>query len=628
VNLFFLQGVPEEEAKVTWIIESLKDGRLTLDQYLFGFHDDHCLRLQDLCNVLRSSSTKEPIPLASFLSAHPERPLSLDELLKIFKGDLHVQGSIQRQSISSLRAKLSLLPTQHADRSSCLLYLADALYRRYSQWAQKDDLEEAIWSYKEALSLIPNSHYYYLEALLGLCSSLYQRYYLLGHADDLENLLWYLDLQCDVLNRRRSLLAPVEVQLCLPPPTFNVIDYSHPVQERIIGLQRFMNFFSDFGRRTMSVRSHIEQDPSLQLQIGSSLFTPVTSSPTPPATPPPSLIVSDTILGTFYTSLILKLILKSLGYGSHGTIVFQGPFQGRAVAIKRFNQSFATLATREISILQQSDDHPNVIRYYYQESKPDLCPASLVDIIEGLRGDGGRGFTKNRREEWKKIMQGFDAKRAMRQIARGLRHLHGLGLIHRDIKPQNILISSSSSSEGRGGMGHRMLISDFGLCKKLDVDQSSFLPAANDDMAPGTVGWRAPEVLRGEYELLTGDDSTSSREGVATITGDSCSSGTTTPKTRLTKSVDIFVLGCLFYYILTHGGHPYGERFEPEVNFIKDEKGLSLPLSTEESTEALDLITCMLHPQPSQRPDIKTCLLHPFFCGSNETLGILARRVG
>jgi len=37
---------------------------------------------------------------------------------------------------------------------------------------------------------------------------------------------------------------------------------------------------------------------------------------------------------------------------------------------------------------------------------------------------------------------------------------------------------------------------------------------------------------------------------------------------RLTKSV----LRCLFYYTLTNGGHPYGDRFEREVNIMKDAK--------------------------------------------------------
>ena len=163
-----------------------------------------------------------------------------------------------------------------------------------------------------------------------------------------------------------------------------------------------------------------------------------------------------------------------------------------------------------------------------------MCPASLGDVIENPHGNGG--LSESKREEWKEIVRGFD----MKQVASGLRHLHGLGLIHRDIKPQIILISSSSSG-GRGGTGYRMLISDFGLCTKLDVDQTSFLPTLNG--ATGTVGWRALEILRRDVKLdgfLTSDDSTSPRGSVATVNS---SSTTTMAKTRLTKSVDIFALG-------------------------------------------------------------------------------------
>jgi hypothetical protein len=182
--------------KVAGLVESIKDGRFTLDQYLFGFQGDQCQRLEDLCNALRSGLANGSISKSSFSIGHPERPLSLDEILKICNGDFHVQ---ERQSISSLRAELTSLPPQRADRSNCLLRLADALSRRFSQWAQTDDLEEAISSYEALLSLIPNFHYQYLEALLGLCSSLYQHFYLLDQADDLKNLLRYLELQYDVL---------------------------------------------------------------------------------------------------------------------------------------------------------------------------------------------------------------------------------------------------------------------------------------------------------------------------------------------------------------------------------------------------------------------------------------------
>ncbi|PPQ92502.1 hypothetical protein CVT25_010335 [Psilocybe cyanescens] len=341
------------------------------------------------------------------------------------------------------------------------------------------------------------------------------------------------------------------------------------------------------------------------------------SSPKPPVVQPPSLIVSDTILGTLFIPLCFNP---------------SSSLQGRAVAVKRLLQDFVTLAAREVSILQESDDHPNVIRYYYQESQGnflyialELCPASLADIIECPD-----------RDQWRDIAINFDPKKALKQITSGLRHLHALKLVHRDIKPQNILVSSAKSGGfgGRGsssgkGSGYRMLISDFGLCKKLDTDQTSFLPTAHGAMGAGTVGWRAPEILRGEVKLdefSAGDDaSLSSRGSVATVNGSSSSGGLPSSNpTRLTKSVDIFALGCLFYYTLTNGGHPYGDRFEREVNIMRDEKDLSgLERYGEEGTEAKNLIEAMLSFEARQRPDTTICLLHPFFWDPGRRLNFL-----
>lgn len=292
-----------------------------------------------------------------------------------------------------------------------------------------------------------------------------------------------------------------------------------------------------------------------------------------------------------------------------------------------------------------------MIRYYYQEAHEnflyialELCPASLADIVENPNQD-----------QWRDIAICFDPKKALKQIASGMRHLHGLKLVHRDIKPQNILVSankgnvSSNTSNGRGSVGYRMLISDFGLCKRLDVDQTSFLPTAYGALAAGTVGWRAPEILRGEVKLdegLVGEDrgSMSSRGSVGTVTGNSSSgsvgsSANNKSRARLTKSVDIFSLGCLFYYTLTNGGHPYGDRFEREVNILKDAKDLSgVERFGEEGTEAKDLIMRMLEPDPTQRlvflfwshafsyyhrPDTTTCLLHPYFWDAGRRLNFL-----
>ncbi|KIJ27978.1 hypothetical protein M422DRAFT_61965 [Sphaerobolus stellatus SS14] len=271
-----------------------------------------------------------------------------------------------------------------------------------------------------------------------------------------------------------------------------------------------------------------------------------------------------------------------LGRGSQGTVVYEGAFQGRAVAVKRLVQDCVTIATREVELLQESDDHPNVIRYFYKEFKDgflyivlELCPATLADLVE-------------RPDAFPQLMASFDPKRALSQVTAGLRHLHSLKIVHRDIKPHNILVSKP----GRNGQ-YRMLISDFGLCKKLEIDQTSFLPTVHGAMGAGTVGWRAPEILRG------------------------------TP-TRLTKSVDIFALGCLFYYTLTAGSHPFGDRFERERNIMIDHMDLSgLQQFDEEGTEAAHLISGMLHREAKERPDTTACLTHPFFWNSQKRLSFL-----
>ncbi|KAJ7594156.1 other/IRE protein kinase [Mycena floridula] len=322
---------------------------------------------------------------------------------------------------------------------------------------------------------------------------------------------------------------------------------------------------------------------------------------TPKAAAGPSLIVSETVLG----------------FGSHGTVVYKGSLQGRAVAVKRLLQDFVTLASREVSILQESDDHPNVIRYYYQEAHAnflyialELCPASLADIIECPD-----------RDQFRDIAISFEPKKALKEITSGLRHLHALKLVHRDIKPQNILISVPKAGSG-SRHGYRMLISDFGLCKKLEVDQTSFLPTAYGAQAAGTVGWRAPEILRGEVKLdeLGDDQSISSSRG---STGTANGSNSARP-TRLTKSVDIFALGCLFYYTLTNGSHPFGDRYEREVHILKNSKNLEgLERFGEEGSEGADLIERMLAPEAKLRPDTTTCLQHPFFWDSARRLNFL-----
>ena len=202
--------------------------------------------------------------------------------------------------------------------------------------------------------------------------------------------------------------------------------------------------------------------------------------------------------------------------------------------------------------------------------------ASLADVI-----------AMPDQNEWKDIAINLDPKKALEEITSGLDYLHYLNVVHRDMKPQNILISGPLRMTKSGRRSYRMMISDFGICKKLDDDQTSFLPTTYGSSA-GTRGWLAPEFLSITLEKGLGDEDLVAVGNVG--------------HGKLTKSLDIFPLGCLFYYTLTKGRHPYGREFERDVNVLMDRKNISgVDELGEEGRKAKDLITKMLNPEPSRR---------------------------
>lgn len=68
-----------------------------------------------------------------------------------------------------------------------------------------------------------------------------------------------------------------------------------------------------------------------------------------------------------------------LGYGSHGTVVYKGTYDGRSVAVKRLLIDFYDVAFHEVRLLQESDDHPNVVRYF--RSVSDLLLLLLSQMM-------------------------------------------------------------------------------------------------------------------------------------------------------------------------------------------------------------------------------------------------------
>lgn len=180
---------------------------------------------------------------------------------------------------------------------------------------------------------------------------------------------------------------------------------------------------------------------------------------------------------------------------------------------------------------------------------------------------------------------------ALLQVTQGLAHLHRLEIVHRDIKPTNILISMPESIAGEGRKP-LIKLADFGLSNLLKSDREDFTKSnANHDGDPsGTNGWTAPELY---------DKSNN----------------------RYDFRVDIFPLGCIFGYTLSGGKHPFGFENDDSCDLavrIKNKKSMLLvqedlkePYSSEGS--AFELIQTMVDMNPKKRPTADKILMDVFF---------------
>ncbi len=155
------------------------------------------------------------------------------------------------------------------------------------------------------------------------------------------------------------------------------------------------------------------------------------------------------------------------------------------------DRRFVRRFVREARILKAAD-HPNIVKVFqygrYEPSDSDIV--YYYYVMELIRGEGGGPVTLHA-YAGKHELRLQDVVFLVAQILSGLRHVHEMGVVHRDLKPWNVLV----------GAEMRCKIVDFGLAKIPDSDLTDV------DELFGTREYIAPELFyRGAREATASAD--------------------------------------------------------------------------------------------------------------------------
>jgi len=251
-------------------------------------------------------------------------------------------------------------------------------------------------------------------------------------------------------------------------------------------------------------------------------------------------------------------ILDRLGAGGMGTVYkARHRRMKRVVALKVLSAAFSTNPTylkrfqREVETIA-SLGHPNIVMAY-DADEADIGHFLVMEFVDG------RDFARCLEEEG--VFSVFGAVQCVLQAARGLVYAHAQGIIHRDIKPHNLLLDSQGVVK----------ITDLGLARLSRDAQSPQMTEIT--LAGGLIG--TPDYMSPEQAV---------------------------DSTTLDHLSDIYSLGCTLYYLIA-GEPPYtGNTAMAILLKHRDAPIPSLAALRPEVPPALErLFHSMLAKQPEQR---------------------------
>lgn len=250
------------------------------------------------------------------------------------------------------------------------------------------------------------------------------------------------------------------------------------------------------------------------------------------------------------------LILQKMGEGAYGKVnlcmhkkekyivVIKMIFKERILVDTWVRDRKLGTIPSEIQIMAtlNKQPHENILSlldffedddYYYIET-PVHGETGCIDLFDLI--------------ELKTNMTEFEAKLIFKQVVSGIKHLHDLGIVHRDIKDENVIVDSK------------------GFVKLIDFGSAAYVKSGPFDVFVGTIDYAAPEVLSGDpYEG---------------------------------KPQDIWAIGILLYTIIFKENPFYNidEILEGDLKFGSDPNDIS--------QDCIDLIVKILNRTVRDRPTI------------------------
>lgn len=185
----------------------------------------------------------------------------------------------------------------------------------------------------------------------------------------------------------------------------------------------------------------------------------------------------------------------------------------------------------------------------------ELCVGTLEQLIS-------QDFDKTKHGSMEEVLL---------QATDGLQHLHSNDIIHRDIKPDNILISNAVGPTNKP----LVKLADFGLCKTKPEGASCF---SKTESFIGSRGYAAPEMSVNQLA-------------------------------QCNFKADVFSLGCVFGYALTKGSHPFGQPDLRSHNIVSDGYQINWPeKQLIGHTPLREMVLQMIDKNPALRPELHSVI--------------------